>query len=726
MFQLADTKAGISRLSIATRTVMNPEKIFSVLRTNGCHNVHDGRSIRQIVYTNMIWMATFSAIIIHTILILFFVPVPAVTFLAFVLPIHLAFIAVFFLVKYNFSGTGKHWLILSTYITVGLVDHLFGKKTYTFLHLFAFLPAAMNIFSFKKNKFMVIVYTLFPLAYTLFTRLAEYNYPAFKNLGPSSTTFLIVLNISEAFMLFVVFATYMILNNLAKQQKLLLHSTGLQTTLDNSAGAIWSIDKDFNLMAANTKYAESLEKEFGVTGLKRGVNIKRHTVWEKLPESLKNQYYTVLSGQEILHEITINERSYEIKGVPIYDVKGNIGGATFGSRDVTAKKKAVEALIAAKKAAEDAGNAKARFLSNISHELRTPLNGIIGITRIMQDEKMLPEQLSNFKTLQDLSEHTLQIINNVLDFAKIEAGKASLENNRFNLRRFIGKINSIFSGTAQLRGIKFIVEINGEADIFIKGDEVRLSQVLINLIGNSFKFTEKGSITLGINICEADEKGYHSIQFSVTDTGIGIKQENLAKIFESFSQADTRTTRSFGGTGLGLSIAEKILNLMQSSITVESNYGEGSVFRFNLSLAQSSFAPNTHEKVHVPDLSDLSGRRILLAEDNRVNQLVAARMLEKWKTLVTIAGNGQEALEKARQGLYDIILMDLDMPVMDGYESTALIKDIHPHIPVIALTAASFDDMDNFLINKGFSDVVQKPFAPDDLFNKIVSILHRA
>lgn len=615
--------------------------------------------------------------------------------------------------------------MITTFITVAVFDHLFLQQTLTFLYLFAFLPSAMNIFTFRKNRITVILYTVFPLVYTLVTRLTSYSYPEIVSLSHSTITFVTAVNLVQSFILFVVFATYMILNNLAKQQKLLLKSIGLQTTLDNSASAIWSIDTEFNLMAVNSKYIESIEKEFGVKGIKQGINIKKHAVWQKLPPSLKAQYDSVLNGQEIQHEISLNDRCFEIKGVPIYDLKGKIGGATFGSRDITAKKAAEVTLLKAKQAAEEASVAKARFLNNMSHELRTPLNGIIGITRIMQDEPILPEQEKNFRTLQDLSEHTLQIINNILDLAKIEAGKAALDNTRFNLRRFIDKINSIFAGTAQLKGIKFSIEVNGESDIFVKGDEIRLSQVLINLIGNAFKFTQKGSIKLIVKISDVNNEQLN-IRFSVKDTGIGIKRENISKIFESFSQADTRTTRSFGGTGLGLSIAEKILNLMSTSIKVESELGVGSVFWFDLALAKSSYEPVLTMPALSSGKNQLLDLNILLAEDNKVNQLVAVRMLQKWQSHVTIAANGEEAVNHAQAAKFDVILMDLDMPVMDGYESAAIIKEKYPDVPVIALTAASFDNMNKYLLSKGFCDVVQKPFMPDDLYNKIITALQRA
>jgi signal transduction histidine kinase/CheY-like chemotaxis protein len=426
---------------------------------------------------------------------------------------------------------------------------------------------------------------------------------------------------------------------------------------------------------------------------------------------------------EIVHETELNGRYFEIKAVPVYDVNGKIEGATFGSSDITEIKKNEAALLKAKQAAEDATLAKARFLSNMSHELRTPLNGIIGINRIMQDEEYLPTQLNHFKTMQDLSEHTLQIVNNILDFAKIEAGKASLENKRFNLKHFIDKINSIFSGTAQLKGIRLLIKTDGKTDIFVKGDEVRLSQVLINLLGNAFKFTEKGCITIKTVVQDYAGSENYNVRFLVSDTGIGIKQENIGKIFESFSQADQHTTRRFGGTGLGLSIVDKILGLMNSKLSAESEYGKGSVFWFDIELPKSSKEFQQNSVAAIQNRGALSNIKILLAEDNKVNQIVANRILQKWKVNVFIASNGQEAVDLVQQHKFDVILMDLDMPVMDGYESVSIIKNYFPEIPVIALTAASFDDMNNYLANKGFAEIVQKPFLPDDLYNKIASVL---
>ena len=379
-------------------------------------------------------------------------------------------------------------------------------------------------------------------------------------------------------------------------------------------------------------------------------------------------------------------------------------------------------LLRAKKAAEDADRAKARFISNMSHEIRTPLNGIIGTARILQDEDNLPAQIPHLKTLEDLSEHTVQIVNNILDFAKIEAGKAELESKRFNIYRFTQKMKSIFSGTAQLKGLKFIIETTGKTDVFVKGDEVRLSQVLINLLGNAFKFTETGSVTLKVNVHEHPEKKHYKVRFCVTDTGIGIKNEHAGRIFESFTQADANTTRRFGGTGLGLSIANKIVSLMGGKLEVESTPNKQTSFSFEVKLHMSSAIKEQQPFTAIPVSKNSKPLYILLAEDNKVNQLVGSRkILEKWKHHIIVANNGKEAVDYITKTDFDVVLMDLDMPVMDGYEATEIIRHEKPFLPVIALTAASFEDMNSFLAKKGFVNVVQKPFAPEDLLSKITA-----
>lgn len=695
---------------------------MTLIRTNGCHHLKEGRSVRQVVYTNWIWLFSFSTCIFHSIATGALLEDNLPVFMTGTLILYLLYLSSFFLIRYNHAEAGKHMLIIATFSAITFFDHFVNKAVPGFLYLFAFLPTALNVFVWKRNKVTVVFYVSFTLIYTLVTRYVSYPYPHLSDFSPEAITILSIIDITIAFMLFVIYTAYIIVNNFAKQRHLTIRSISLQATLDNAASAIWSIDNDYRLVAANVKYIELIEREFGITGLKAGMNLRGHAIWQELPVEFRDQYRYVLAGKEIVDESELNGRVYEVRAVPVYDMKGVIQGATFCSTDITQRKKEEKTLIKAKKAAEEASYAKARFLSNMSHELRTPLNGIIGITRIMQDEKNLPSQRPNLKTMQDLSEHTLQIINNILDFAKIEAGKAALDNKRFNLKRFIDKTYSIFAGTAQLKAIRLTVETDGLPDTFVLGDEVRLNQVLINLLGNAFKFTEKGSITFKTVIRDNSNSENYTISFHVIDTGIGIKKENIGKIFESFSQADPNTTRRFGGTGLGLSIADKILSLMNSKLMVESEYGKGSHFWFELDLRKSSYSPPSKLILKENGVA-FSNMKILLAEDNTVNQIVASRILQKWKANVFIASHGQEAVSLTQMHKFNLILMDLDMPVMDGYEATSIIKGNFPELPVIALTAASFDDMENYLSNKGFDEVVQKPFMPDDLYNKITSVL---
>ncbi len=610
---------------------------------------------------------------------------------------------------------------------IGLIDHQNQKEGLSYIYLFAFLPTAMNIFSLKNEKKWVCLYMLLPLAYMIITRAYDYSYLYEATIfSAESIRILTLINLIIGFILFTIFAAYHIINNMAKQQKLLVNSISLQATLDNSDVAIWSIDKDYVLIAVNTKYVESIKKYFGNYEVKKGMNLKEQPFWNTFSGNIRKQYRSVLKGNAVLEEIIIDNNIFEIKAVPVFNLNGELKGATFGSRDITQEKLFKEALINAKKSAEEASIAKARFINNMSHEIRTPLNGIIGITRILEDEYFLPHQLTHLKTLQDLSDHTLQIINNILDFAKIEVGKAELDSKRFNLSRFAKKIYSLFKGTSQLRGIPLIFEQEGSLDIYLKGDEVRLSQVIINLLSNAFKFTEKGQVKLIIKTTLPSDDEHYKVKFSVVDTGIGIKEQNLDKIFESFTQADALTTRKFGGTGLGLSIARKIVGLMNSKISVQSNYGEGTIFSFEVDFLKSSPDINLGLDQMIKKQTYHGGLNVLVAEDNKVNQMVAKKMLEKWKNSVTMVSNGKEAFEQTLNKSYDIVLMDLDMPVMDGYEATELIKQNQPDIPVIALTAAAFDDMHDYLSKKGFSDVVQKPFIPDELYAKIFSLVKKA
>jgi signal transduction histidine kinase/CheY-like chemotaxis protein len=700
-------------------------KLFLKIRQNGCKHLQHSVDIRQVVYFNMIWMFSYLTILMNSIAALFIYQSHYSFFILSSLVVQTFFWICFALVHYNKSKIAKYLFLFIIYLTISWYDHFYGKYTYTSLYFFAFLPTAFNIFSIRRNSITVVAYILMPLAFVLFAEFYGYEHLSTIVWSNEITNQMRTTNIIISFMLFALYSAYMILNSGYKQNKLITQSVGLQTTLDNAIGGIWSIDTNYNILTVNKAFIEFAKFGLGIPDVKVDTNIKQYILSTRIPTHLKEHYTRVLNGEMIFESFSFNENDYELKATPIYEVKHNkIIGATFTCRDVTSKVAAEKLLLEAKQKAEEASHAKERFLSNMSHELRTPLNGIVGITNIMLDELYLPEQKQNFETLKTLSDHTLGVVNNILDISKIDAEKTLINDNRFNLILFIKKLQSIFENTAKLKKIEFGIVVEGDADIFLRGDEIKLSQVLINLIGNSIKFTEKGFTKLIININEhSADTSFTNLHFSVTDSGIGIHKKHQEKIFESFTQADENTTRKFGGSGLGITISEKILHLMHSKLHVESELGKGSTFWFEVALKKSSFIPKN--KLDLKNATDYSlpNTNILLAEDNKINQIVAKRFLEKWNATVTIVENGKQAVEAALANHYDIILMDLDMPIMDGYEATALIKDQDAAIPVIALTAASFENMQEYLIKKGFADVVQKPFMPDEFYKKLSTIL---
>lgn len=379
-------------------------------------------------------------------------------------------------------------------------------------------------------------------------------------------------------------------------------------------------------------------------------------------------------------------------------------------------------LIHARQRAEEAAHSKQQFMSTMSHEIRTPLNEVIGITNLLLQGNPREDQMDFINTLNFSGNHLLTLVNDVLDYNKMESGKIIFEKVRFSLNHFLAEIKRSYAIRSQIKKLDFEIIKQDNIPDEVTGDPVRLNQILSNLLSNALKFTNQGSIKLKIN--EFARSGNQStLEFAVTDTGIGIPREMHSHVFESFTQASPETTRKFGGTGLGLAICKKLIELQGGSITLESEPGRGTTFRFNLafdipekgSLQKSADVTETYV--------GLEGKKILVAEDNKVNFFVANKFLTNWGVKVTHAENGKIALEYLEKEEFDLILMDLHMPVLDGIEASKIIRNSKDeklkNIPIVALTAAIMSENHDKIEDLNINDYVLKPFKPQDLFDRI-------
>lgn len=418
------------------------------------------------------------------------------------------------------------------------------------------------------------------------------------------------------------------------------------------------------------------------------------------------------------------ERMFEWSNSLVNDENGQMQYVTTIGIDITEQKEHQLALEKAKEEAEAAAKAKSDFLANMSHEIRTPLNGIIGLTELVLKTELEAKQ-RDFLEKSNISSHALlDVINDILDYSKIEAGKFVLENKPFDVNSVLNNIMSLFEFQAVQKGLSLKLDVDMVDSIMI-GDALRLTQILTNLVGNAIKFTETGSIFIHVMMTSEDENNVY-LQFCIEDTGIGMNEKAKMKIFQEFSQADTSITRQFGGTGLGLAISKQLVTMMGGEIWVESEPNRGSRFFFTTEFGKmKSFTPTTQSEESAVDpemLNAIKGSRILLAEDNKINQLVVVELLEGLGMVVDIAENGQKAVEYASFQDYSLVLMDIQMPLLDGFEATREIRklDNYTDTPIIALSAAVMQKDKELTSEVGMNAHLSKPINKNELFKALV------
>ncbi|MDO9594602.1 MAG: PAS domain S-box protein [Lutibacter sp.] len=441
-------------------------------------------------------------------------------------------------------------------------------------------------------------------------------------------------------------------------------------------------------------------------------------------EQVKNAIYNyVFLNKKSFVDITkrkIKTATGDYKWIEWQLSKGVNGTYISIGTDITQRISTELELKKAKDLAEESLKVKNEFLTNMSHEIRTPLNAVIGFTDLVLETQLNPEQRSHLETMRNSGEILLSLINNVLDLSKLESEKLKVEEIPFNLHKSFNTVLKLMKLRADEKKISLDLKIEPNTPIRVIGDPTRVEQILLNLIGNAVKFTNKGSVRVTLKqLNETDDTS--EIYFEVRDTGIGIVSNKINTVFGAFSQAKSDTSRIYGGTGLGLTIVKKLVGLLNGAIKVESIFGEGSVFKITLPLKKDLVNVNTEEVEPEFLMNEPLELSILLVEDNKTNQLLAKTRLERWKCKVDIANNGIEGVKKVQKNMYDLILMDIQMPVMDGYEASKIIKnDISKKvakIPIIAMTAYATNADISLAKSSGMDDYIFKPFKPRELYN---------
>lgn len=627
----------------------------------------------------------------------------------------------FYMIKDGKYEHAKMAGIVTINLNLFVLSYVEGFRSGQYMLIFPLLLALIFVIDSKKNLNELIFTSVVTLLSTAFIFVFAPYQSQVQVIPDILYSTLFSTNLAISLLLTTLFA-YIILKTLENHEEKILDEKKLTDTIyDTSLDAVFIVDvadlmiKDCNLRALNVF---AFDNKFDL--VRQPV---QHLLGKPVLEHIRN-----INNSEFTNTTPwYGNMDFERNGDELFYAYVNI--VPFGHQnrkfckisilDITEIKVAEFEIIKAKERAEKAAKVKARFLSNMSHELRTPLNAIIGTSNILLQEDYLPTQRESFDVLKHSSEHMLQLVNDILDLSKLEAGKMELEKIPFNLKEFMTRVTAPFhkSGKTNL-DIELVVDPC--LDLEIISDETRLQQIMNNLLSNAVKFTDKGKITVTARV-EKNINHEITVYFGVEDTGIGIPQNKIKQIFDSFTQADTETTRKYGGTGLGLAICKYLVVKMGGGINVESEPGKGSRFYFTATFNINTKKAYVNEE-SLKQLNSLEGMRVLLAEDNPINMLVAKRFLQKWKLTVDEAVNGLEAVEQYNNHHYDLLLIDLEMPEMDGIEVAAYIRKTNLEIPIVAFTAAVYDDMQADLLTKGFTEFIPKPFRSEDLHKKILQL----
>jgi PAS domain S-box-containing protein len=616
--------------------------------------------------------------------------------------------------RLNFT---RYAVFLNGTITIGALNFVEGLAASNYIYLFIFLVIIIFIFDFNEYKHIIACMLLIVIGLVVIYYVSPFHGELQRMDESMERNSLLSNGVFSVLSLCIL--TFLSLRNTYKNSKSLVENQQfLDAVFNTSQDAVMVVDSETGKVRnSNTRALEmlDLQKTNDLQGqaitnfFKLEKDDDLDTIFADTTDKWQGELIVVLPKSKIEFPAFVSINSFKQFGKKLKKIS---------AIDISMLKQAQQELLFAKNKAEIAAKAKSLFLSNMSHELRTPLNGIIGTANLLLDEASMPEQKEHFDLLKYSSEHMLTLINDVLDFSKIEAGMMELERQSFNAYTFLQKMQSLFQTQFNKKGVLLQLDIDDKINRNFIGDETRLSQVLSNLLSNALKFTEKGTVILQAKAEHVGSKNA-KIYFAVKDNGIGISKKQQQMIFQSFTQGDATTTRKFGGTGLGLAISKNIVELYNGNLQVESEVGQGSTFFFTIDL-ELDLATKQFVSEHVlSKLADLNNLKVLIAEDNQINMLVARKFLKKWNITADEAENGTRAIEQFVPNKYHVLLIDLEMPEKDGYETVKEIRALDKTVPIIAFTAAVYDNMQADLLEKGFTDYIQKPFRPDDLHRKL-------
>jgi len=495
---------------------------------------------------------------------------------------------------------------------------------------------------------------------------------------------------------------------------------------------LMEVDLDQKIIKAYDWFCDMTGYEVGELEGKNAVEI--FSV-EEFQNQITEQNDNRKRGQAGIYETQIRKKDGSviwviISGAPIYNFEGEVVGSMGIHYDISDRKKMERELRQAKQTAEAARDAEKQFLARMSHEIRTPLNAIIGMSHLLSTTHPTAIQLDHINSIRTSGDILLKIVSDILDISKIEAGEIQAQNNPFNLQSLIRSLQKTFKVKTDSNNVQIITEIDASIKNLIIGDELLLTQILMNLISNAAKFTEQGNIKIRVNVL-SKEDDFLEMEFEVRDTGIGISKDKLDLIFENFKQADENVRHKFGGTGLGLAITKKFVELQNGKIWVESELGKGTSFKFQITYQDSGVEGMEEEEKDLEAMQSTfksSDLQMLIVEDNYMNRKYLTSLLEKWKIKYDIAVNGKEGVRCASEKKYDMIFMDISMPEMNGYEATTLIRTTqnpNSETTIIALTASAILTKKEKALGLGMTDYISKPFAPAQLLESIKKYSNR-